>query len=445
MKKIFSKLKNYYKSLTGKKKKYYIIGLSVLFVLVLLVIFTGSGAKAIPNYMVKQGEFVISVTESGELKSASNFTFVTPRVYGKLQIVRLAPEGTTVKEGDLLVQFDPTEMIKKMSDKQNELSIAESDLRKVKADQLANMATREAEVDNNRISFELAKLKMEKVKFESESLQKETQLEFERTKNTYEGSKQKIKSQKITDASDLNKYTIRIQQIKSDIEATKKDLEVLTVKSPVPGLVVYEFNWNSNRKIAVGDNPWSGMSLISLPDLTKMQVITSVNEVDVSKVKAGQAVKVKLDAFPDKNFTGKVASVATIGKNKEQGSSVKVFEVMIDLEGSDPVFKPGMSTSNEIITEVIPNATFIPLESVFEKDNKTIVYVQGSDYKPREVKLGKKNSDYVIIEQGLNPNEKVALKDPTVESDDETESKPVKQKQMKQGPKKPDGGVIIVR
>jgi RND family efflux transporter MFP subunit len=307
------------------------------------------------------------------------------------------------------------------------------------------MASREAEVDNNRISYEEAKLNAEKMKFESESAQKGAELGLERSKNTYEGSKQKILSQKIIDKSDMNKYTIKIQQIKSDLEAAKRDLESLSIKSTSPGLVVYEYNWQTGKKISIGDSPYSGLSMISLPDLTKMQINTSVNEVDVSKVKAGQTVKIKLDAFPDQIFTGKVSSVATIGKNKEQGSSVKVFEVLIDVEGADPVFKPGMSTSNEIITEVIPNATYIPLESVFEKDNKTIVYKMGSSFKPQEVKLGKKNSDYVIVEQGLNPNDKVALRDPTIESDEETDIKPGKQKEMKPMPGKSGGGVIIVR
>jgi RND family efflux transporter MFP subunit len=437
-------MKLWYRSLTARRKKYLLIGMALLFIVILIWLFSGSSSKSIPAYTVKQGEFIISVTESGEMKSATNISITAPRISGKLQIVRLAPEGTTVKVGDLLVQFDLTDVEKKISDKKNELSIAESDYRKLIADQLANMARIEADVDNNRISYEQAKLSAERMKFESESMQKGSQLDLERSKNTYDGAKQRIVSQKIIDKSDQNRSLTKIQQIKSDIEAAKKDIEALTIKASFPGLVVYEFNWSNGKKFALGDSPWGGQTIISLPDLSNIQVITSVNEVDVSKVKAGQVVKIKLDAFPDRNFTGKVASVGTIGKNKEQGSNVKVFEVIINVDGTDPVFKPGMSTSNEIITEVLQNVVYIPLESVFEKDDKTVVYKMGSSFKPQEVKLGKKNSDYVIIEQGLNPGDKVSLKDPTVESEDGAETSSSKQKEIKQMPKKPEGGVRII-
>jgi HlyD family secretion protein len=433
------------KNFTGKKKKIYIIsGLIIVFICIVLY-FSGKQTKSMATYTVHKGEFIINVTESGELKAASNFTVVAPRVYGKLQIVNLAPEGKTVQIGDMLVQFDQTEMSKKLNDKQNELSIAESDLKKVQADQLANNARLDADVDNNRISYELSKLNVEKMKFESESQQKQAQLELERNKNVYDGSKQKIESQKIIDKSDLNKYTTKIKQIKADIEQATREIDALTIKALVPGLVVYEFNWQTGKKTSIGDNPWPGMSLLSLPDLSKIQVLTSVNEVDVSKVKATQNVKIKLDAFPDRSFTGKVNSVATIGKSKDQSSGVKVFEVLIDIDGVDPILKPGMTTSNEIITEVVNDVIYVPLESVFEKENKTIVYkLNSSNPAPLEVKIGKKNSNYVIIEQGLNEGDRVTLNDPTLENSDENmpNRKEEKPKEMKQ---KNGGAQIMVK
>jgi HlyD family secretion protein len=431
---------------TGKKKRISIT-LGLLFIIILsLFIFTGKSSKNLTTYTVKKGEFVISVTESGELKAASNFTVTSPRSWGKLQIISLVPEGTIVKEGDLLVKFDPSELQKKLSDKENELSITESDIKKTKADQLANKARLDADIDNARIAYELAKLNVEKMKFESESRQKEAQLNLEQSKNNYDGSKQKIESQKIIDQSDLNRLYTKLNQIKAEIDLAKKDVEQLSVKAILPGLVVYEYNWNTGKKIAIGDNPWPGMALISLPDLSKIQILTSVNEVDVSKVGTGQFVKIKLDAFPDKDFTGKVSSVSTIGKNKEQSSGIKVFEVIIDVDGTDPIFKPGMTTSNEIVTEVIPDAIFVPLESVFEKDGKTIVYKVASSPAPHEIKLGKKNADYVIVEEGLNPGDVVTLTDPTIESTDEMKPAPApRKKPMKSSNEGSGNSIIIVR
>ena len=405
-----------------KNKWYYLLLVPVI--ILIIYFFSGKDISSIPSYTVQEGDFIISITESGEMKATSNFIIFAPRVGGRLRIVNMAPEGTLVKEGDLLVQFDPTEMLKLITDKENELIIQQSEIRKFKADQEANMARLEADVDNARITLELSKLISERMKFESESQQKQSELELERNKNSYEGSKQRIESQKIINESDFNKLLIRERQMVGDVEKARRDMEALNVKAPMQGLVVYEFNWQTDRKFSIGDEPWAGSSLISLPDLSRVQVATMVNEIDVSKIETGQDVKIKLDAFPDRMFSGKINSVATIGKNKDNNATVKVFDVLIDVNEVDPVFKPGMTTSNEIITEIIPDVVSVPLEAIFEKDSKTVIYkINGGSTQPVEVTLGKKNSDFVIIEKGLNTGDVVALKNPTQKTDEQNIAK----------------------
>src|SRR5690606_12070834 len=99
----------------------------------------------------------------------------------------------------------------------------------------------------------------------------------------------------------------------------------------------------------------------TLPDLSKMLSKTYVNEVDIRKVKPGQEVEIGFDAFPDKKLKGKVAKVANVGEQRPN-SDAKVFEVEIEVFGTDPLLKPGMTTSNKIITKTIENALYIPLE-----------------------------------------------------------------------------------
>ncbi len=219
----------------------------------------------------------------------------------------------------------------------------------------------------------------------------------------------------IVDRTETSKFMLRIHQIESDIKRANEEKILYSMKAPIPGLVVYEINWNTGRKISVGNTPWPGMSLVSLPDLSQMQVVTNINEVDISKVKKGQHVKITLDAFPDKQFSGTVAEVGTIGQQKNQGSNLKTFEVILTINGTDPILKPGMTTGNEIVIETVPAAVFIPIESVFEKDGKTIVYLMNGR-KPRgqEVTLGVKNSNYIIVRSGVAEGDMIALRDPTV-------------------------------
>jgi len=170
-----------------------------------------------------------------------------------------------------------------------------------------------------------------------------------------------------------------------------------------------------------------------------MQVKTMVNEVDVDKLKMGQKALIKLDALPEPVFHGAITSIATLGREKEGEKNVKVFDVILAIEEEDTRLKPGMSTTCEVIVETVPPPKsetpgevsseplaetrpgdlplYIPLDAVFEKDGQTVVY-RLKDGKPEErpVKLGKKNDDYVIVEEGLGPEDRIALQNPTLAS-----------------------------
>lgn len=401
---------------TIRQKRVFVPALVVVGILTTALVFTKSDDVAFATTDVRRGDFSVSITVPGEVRAANSFTFTAPRSRygGQVQVVYMAPEGTTVKAGDVVVRFATTEVDKVISDKESELSILKSDLVKMKADQAAQMSDLEANLKNAELAFAQAKLQVEKVKFESEVQRKEAEINQEKARISYEQARTKIKSQRIINKTDLEKNELKIKQTDSDITRAKAEREMFILKATMPGLVVYEMNWSTGRKIAVGDSPWGGMSVVSLPDLTMMQVVTNVNEVDVSKVKKDQKVNIKLDAFPDRNFPGKVVSVGTIGQQKDRSSNLKTFEVIVDIAGTDPILKPGMTTSDEIVMETIPDAIFVPLESVFEKEGKVVAYLMnGSSPEAQTVEVGPKNGNYVVITAGLKAGEKVTLKDPT--------------------------------
>jgi RND family efflux transporter MFP subunit len=398
-----------------KNKKVVLPLVLAISLLIILLLTTTPEGTAIATSEVRQGEFAVSITVAGELRATNSRTLVTPRTrFGNLQIVYLVPEGTTVKEGDAVVKFATTEVDKNISDKESELSTLRADFEKLKADQLSQMSDLEASLKNAELAYEQAKLQVEKMKFEAEVLRKDAEINQEKSKISYEQAQRKIESKKIIDRSEREKLLLKIKQVESDLTRARADKEQLTLKAPLPGLVVYEMNWSTGRKISVGDSPWPGMSIVSLPDLSQMQVVTNVNEVDVSKVKKGQKAKVRLDAFPDRQFVATVHSVGTIGQQRDRNNPIKTFEVILDIEGMDPILKPGMTTSNEIVMETIPDAIYVPLESVFEKEGKVLVYrMDGSRPTPAPVEVGAKNSNFVVIKNGLKAGEKVTLRDPT--------------------------------
>lgn len=409
------KIKKTLETITQNKK----IVIPVFVILAILIIsIIGSLSKSdvdIPTFIVKKDRFLVSITESGEIIAKNSVSISTPRVRGNIKIVYLIPQGTIVKAGDTVVQFDPTEAISSVKDAEAKLELSLSNREKLLANHKAQVTSSESNLRSAELTFELSKLNLEQMKFEAEVKQQEAKLQHRKNELAFLKAKQDVESQRIVQRSELSNLDIEVQQRRSELERLKRDLEVLTLTAPTEGLVVYETNWGTGRKFALGDSPWGGSPILSLPDLSMMQSITYVNEVDVSKVRKGQKVIVKLDAFQDSSFTGTIASVASLGKVKDNNSSIKVFEITVDINSQSEILKPGMTTSNRIVINEIPDVLFVPQEAVFEKVNKKYIFVKnGSGFEEREVEIGEKSENYIVIRKGIETGEEVALRDPTI-------------------------------
>jgi hypothetical protein len=141
---------------------------------------------------------------------------------------------------------------------------------------------------------------------------------------------------------------------------------------------------------------------------------TYVNEVDVRRVKAGQPVEIGLDAYPDKKLSGVVTRVANVGEQRPN-SDAKVFEVSVEIAGSDPTLRPSMTTSNKIVAKVVEKALFIPLECLHSQAD-TVTYVfkkDGLKTVKQEVMIGDTNANDVVILAGLSESDRVHLSIPS--------------------------------
>ncbi len=117
-----------------------------------------------------------------------------------------------------------------------------------------------------------------------------------------------------------------------------------------------------------------------------------------------------VDAFPEKSYTGVVTSVANIGEQLPNADA-KVFEVLIKVDGSDPILRPSMTTGNKIITKTISDVTYIPLESV-QAGTDSIPFVYLKNGNKQIVVLGESNENNVIVEKGLSAGAQIYLSTP---------------------------------
>ena len=206
----------------------------------------------------------------------------------------------------------------------------------------------------------------------------------------------------------------RIQEASARLELARQQLARCEVRADVPGIVVYKevFFGSERRKPQVGDQVWANQPLLILPDISRMVVETRVRETDIHKVERNQKVTVRVEAYPALQLTGAVTLVGTLAEEEKDRRGTKFFSVTVQVNESEPRLRPGMTARVEIEVEVRARALYVPLEAVFEREGRTIVYLDGRRPRPQEVVLGPSGTDFVVIEKGLARGQRVRLRDP---------------------------------
>ncbi len=207
----------------------------------------------------------------------------------------------------------------------------------------------------------------------------------------------------------------RIEEASSKAALAKQQLAHTEVRADVPGIVVYRdvFIGSEQRKPQVGDQVWANQPLLILPDISKMVVETRVRETDIHKVEKNQNVGIRVEAYPELTLTGSVTMIGTLAQEEKDRRGTKFFGVTILLNESEPRLRPGMTARVDIQVEQRPHALSIPLDAVFEREGRSVVYVaSGRRVRPREVALGPSNQDFVVVEKGLQEGDRVCLREP---------------------------------
>ncbi|MDH8701125.1 HlyD family secretion protein [Dysgonomonadaceae bacterium PH5-43] len=388
--------------------------------------------EEIPLANVTKGTFYIDLYEEGEIEAVNSVNISAPNIswrYGNLKITHIINDGEEVKAGDTLVVFDPSEVQKGIVDAESRLEISEAELEKLIAQHESELEELNADLEVTQISQEISKINFEVAVYESEMKKKEIELNLEKAEIALEKAKEQINNRTKIQKEEIKQKKLSINQDVIRLEEAHETLRKLSVTTPSPGLAIIAHHWPTNSKFQAGDQCYSGMSLILLPDLSSLKVTVNINEVDIAKIKKGLNVEVKPDAFSDSIFTGKVISVANLAVNKDGSSKIKVFPVEILLDRVSKNLLPGLTVSCRLLIKKIEDVISIPLVALFTEGDKSFVYKKTTvGYDKVEVETGERNSDYIIITKGLNEKDKVALTNPFL--DKEADSKTSQEKEL---------------
>lgn len=385
-------------------------------------------AEQVPEIEVMQGTFYIDIYEEGEIEALNSINILSPNLpwrFGNLKIADIVIDGVDVKAGDTLITFDPSEVRKSILDYEDRLIVSNAELEKMLAQHELEMEELNADYEVTRISHEITRMQLESAAHESDIKRREIKVNLDKADISLNRAKEQIENRRKIQVEEIKQKRLSIRQDEERLEEAHRTLNRLFVIAPSPGIAIISHNWSTNNKFQVGDQCWSSQQLIQLPDLSKVKAKVQINEVDISKITKGLKVEVRPDAFSDSTFTGYVAAVANLAQTKDNRSNIKVFPVEIIINEYNKNLLPGLTVSCRIIVDEIPEVVYIPLEALHVEGDRSYVYKKMmSGYDRVEVQAGLTNSDYVIIESGLDKGDKVALIDPTeLEKDDEEKKK----------------------
>ncbi len=364
---------------------------------------------------VNRGPFEIYAVATGELKAKNSVKISGPQgmrsagIY-QTNITDLVTEGTVVEQGGYVATLDQSELQTKMREAQTEIDLIQTQLEQGKIDTAIELRALRDELVNADFAREERVLEVEQSRYEPQMVIRQAEIELERSDRDNGQLGKKYELTQIRANAKIAEIQARLKQ-QTDRLATMAQLQSeFTVNAPAAGMVIYARDWNGKVTAGSQISTWDP-TVAELPDLSEMVSKTYVNEVDIARVSTGQDVRIAVDAFPDKSYTGTVVSVANIGESL-RGYDAKVFEVSVVLNENDSILRPAMTTSNEILTYTHPDVLHIPLEALY-RDSIAYVYraATGGNYK-QEVVVGDVNDDSAVIALGIEEGDEILLTTP---------------------------------
>jgi RND family efflux transporter MFP subunit len=379
----------------------------------------GKRSPTVPTYDVKRGEFLDSLQFRGEVKALKSVTISAPAEAGDLQIIKISPEGTTVKPGDVVVEFDKTKTAQDLAQYKSTLKSAEATIEQARAQ--ARLAEEEDKtaVLKARYDVEAAKLEASKQEIVSKIEGEEANLKLADAEQKLREAETKQKSDQTLNQATIESSVQASKKAKFDVTRAERSLAQMSVQAPSAGTISLLQHWGGSGMVTYrpGDRAWPGAAIAELPDANTLRITARVDETERGRVAPNQSVSVQLNAIPDRQFTGHIAQIGAIASLDFSGGwpFTRNFILEVVLDQTDPRFKPGISGEVTVIVDRVPDAITIPAQAMFQKSGLNVTYVwRGTEFEERNIEVARKSGDKIMVAKGVSAGEKIALRDPTI-------------------------------
>jgi multidrug efflux pump subunit AcrA (membrane-fusion protein) len=371
-------------------------------------------SKKVTEYVVETGEIMRDLLLTGELKADHALVINAPRSQNNFNnsITYLADEGAIVRAGERIVEFDDTNLVNNRADAELDLETArlnvakkKADLEQTRCDYLNSLSSAEASVKKASLYAKIDKSLLSENTYEKYKLDyQKALLQLEKARETLDNFEKNYDSEIALVNITQSQREIALRRIDSDIAQLKID-------SRQDGIFIYGDNWQSNRKIQVGDSIFPGMEVASIPDLTSLQVIGYVFDTEYRLLRNGMRCEINFDALPGVTVGGSVVSLTDVAGRRGFATDKKMFQAVVRLDKVNPeLLKPGMTARVNVPMVLAGGVPVAPREYIGIDSQGRNFVLKGTDVKKTDtqfVQIGAIGDSLIEITSGVSVGEKL--------------------------------------
>ena len=271
---------------------------------------------------------------------------------GTLTVIHLTAAGTKVKPGDLLVEFDRQAQMRDIIDKQAEYEKLVDQVAGERAKESAARAKDETELKTAEDNLRKAELEIQKAEIVSRIDAEKNQENLDEAKATYDQLRETFDLKRKAAQAAIRSLEIQRDRTQQTMEHAKANSDKMQIRSPLDGVVVLNTIWKEGTmgEVQEGDQIRAGVPFMQVVNPAAMQVRVQANQQDFPSLQIGQTAKVRLDAYPEMVFSGKLDQIAPIGEGGDFSNKLRTFVVIVAIQGNDPKLMPDLSAAVDVDT-----------------------------------------------------------------------------------------------
>jgi HlyD family secretion protein len=269
---------------------------------------------------------------------------------GTLTIIRLAPSGSRVKQGDLLAEFDRQTQLRDFVDKQSQSADEDQKVLGEQAKEAAAKAKDQTEITQAEDALAKAKLEMEKVELLSRIDAEKARETLDEAQATLTQLRETYDLKRKAAAASIKILEIQRDRTRETMNHSQANAALMQIHAPIDGIVVFDTIWKqgSMGEVQEGDQVRPGAAFMEVVDPSLMEVQVPVNQEDLLSLKVGQMARVHLDAYSDLALDAQLESIDPMGKPGDFSPRLRNFYATFSIKGHDPRLMPDLSAAVDV-------------------------------------------------------------------------------------------------